>query len=373
MIRLLILFLALAPLTAAGRDTSAADLAALRERIDTLQGAINQEVQRRDDTARALQETEQLISKLTREAAQLEQQEAEARRELTRLQARQARLAEEKGRQLEWLVKTARAGYMAGAQAKLKLLLNQQQPEQVARLLRYQDYFQQARQTRVAAIRADIDELLAIASDVEQARARVNARQQEVSRQKQKLEQARVERAQALARIKALITDQSSQLARLQEDEARLEQLLSDMRQTLDDIPARPRGEPFGKLRNKLPWPAERRIAARFGTRREGPIHWNGVLLEISPGTPVRAIHPGRVVYADWLRGYGLLTIVDHGDGFLTLYGHNQSLLRQVGEWVALGDTLALAGASGGRHDGQPVNPDKWCNSRVTLPPVARN
>ncbi|WP_287962779.1 peptidoglycan DD-metalloendopeptidase family protein, partial [Alcanivorax sp.] len=112
-------------------------------------------------------------------------------------------------------------------------------------------------------------------------------------------------------------------------------------------------------------------------------LRWQGVILNASPGTPVRAVHSGRVVFADWLRGYGLLTIVDHGSGYLTLYGYNQSLLRDVGEWVSAGDSLALAGSSGGnrtsglyfeiRHRGKAVDPTRWCNQRVTLPPLAQN
>lgn len=380
---LLTLVLALLPLAAIGDTASADDLAQLRERISALQSAIDGDVEARDEAAAELRRTEEQISELSAQARTLSEQEAAAQSQLDDIQADQTRLADEKSRQLDWLIKTARGGYMAGAQARLKLLLNQEQPSEVARLLRYQDYFQQARQSRIAAIRADIQELLEVARRVDQAQAQLRQRQDAVARQQTRLEQARLERGEALSRIQARIADQSSQLARLEEDEARLEKLLRDMRQTLDDIPARPSGEPFSALRNKLPWPAQRRIAARFGSRREGPIRWNGVLLNVPPGTEVRAIHPGRVVYADWLRGYGLLTIVDHGDGFLTLYGHNESLLRQVGEWVSLGDTLALVGDSGGRDEsglyfeirrnGQPINPDQWCNSRVTLPPVAQN
>ena len=124
-------------------------------------------------------------------------------------------------------------------------------------------------------------------------------------------------------------------------------------------------------------------VLSSFNSSREGALRWEGVVLAAEEGTPVRAIHPGRVVFADWMRGYGLLTIVDHGGGYLTLYGYNQSLLRDVGEWVAVGDTLALAGQSGGnsrsalyfeiRNRGKVVNPTRWCDRRVTLPPIARN
>jgi septal ring factor EnvC (AmiA/AmiB activator) len=127
----------------------------------------------------------------------------------------------------------------------------------------------------------------------------------------------------------------------------------------------------------------EGNIGTSYNSAREGALRWQGVILNAPAGTPVRAVYAGRVVFADWLRGYGLLTIVDHGNGYLTLYGYNQSLLREVGEWVAAGDSLALAGNSGGnrasglyfeiRHRGKAVNPTRWCNRRVTLPPLAQN
>ena len=155
------------------------------------------------------------------------------------------------------------------------------------------------------------------------------------------------------------------------------------MRRSFDDIPADLGGKRFGKLAGKLPWPLPGRITTGYNSRREGALRWQGVILGAPGGTPVRAIHSGRVVFADWLRGYGLLTIVDHGDGYLSLYGYNQALLREVGEWVAAGDSLALAGNSGGnmasglyfeiRHRGKAVNPTRWCDRRVTLPPIAQN
>lgn len=360
-----------------------ADLDALRQQIEQIQASLQSDENARDSTARELRETEKRIGQLGAKAHELERAARRAKHELNDIQQKQTRLAADKARQLDWLSKTARAGYMAGSQPGLKLLLNQEQPETVARLLRYKDYFQQARQQRVSAVQNDIQDLLVVAQEVEVAKAKLLQQQQKVAEQQGKLEAARQQRATTLATIDSRITNQHDLLTKLRQDEKQLEKLLRDIRPALTDIPASPQGEPFGKLRNKLPWPTARKIRAKFGSRREGPIRWNGVLLSTQSGTPVRVIHPGRVVYADWLRGYGLLTIVDHGDGFLTLYGNNQSLMRQVGEWVSLGEVLALAGDSGGnkesglyfeiRQNGKPINPDKWCNSRVTLPTLALN
>lgn len=357
---------------------SRGDLSALREQINALEQRLAADRGAHDKATQSLRQVEKALGQLAREARSLERQRSEAASRLAALRDQQDTLVAENERQLAWVVRTIRAGYQSGAQPSLKLLLNQEQPDQVARLLRYQDYFNQARQTRMASIRTDLDELREVTRKVNDARDTLLAREQAVQEKQQRMAENRREREQALALLDKRLSDSSTRLERLRKDESELAKLLSSMQQTLNDIPASPQGEPFGRLANKLPWPVTRKITARFGSRREGPLRWNGVLLEARQGTPVRTIHPGRVVYADWLRGYGLLTIVDHGDGFLSLYGHNQSLLREVGEWVALGDTLALAGDSGGRseaglyfeirRDGKPVNPDKWCNSRVTLP-----
>lgn len=378
----LVLILSLLTCTVADANTATrGDLESLRRRIGELEQSIGADLEARDAEQAALRDIEQRIGRLSNEARKLHRQQAQAADRLASLRSQQLRMADDRARQLNWLARTARASYMSGRQETLKLLLNQEQPDRLARLLRYQEYFQSARVDRIEILNRELKELLAMAAKVEQAAAELRQRQQAVNEQQEKLNAARKQRADALAAVQKRLGSQQQRLTSLRADEKRLEGLLRDMRQTLDDIPARPSGEPFGQLANKLPWPVPRQLAARFGSTREGPVRWNGVLLDVAAGTPVRAIHPGRVVYADWLRGYGLLTILDHGGGYLTLYGHNQSLARDVGEWVSTGDVLALAGDSGGRdraglyfeirRNGEPVNPDRWCNSRVTLPPVA--
>lgn len=375
--------LLLAPLMANADTVSRAQLDSLREQIRTLEQRINADLGQRDATQLALRKIERDIGQLSREARTLTREQQQASARLRTLRDEHTRMANERLRQLDWLARTARASYMSGRQETLKLLLNQEHPDRLSRLLRYQEYFQTARAEKVSHLSRELEALVAMAARVEEAREELARRQDAVSQQQAKLNEARAERSNTLAVLNRQLSASQDRLGALRSDEKRLESLLRDMAQTLNDIPANPSGAPFGKLANKLPWPVTRSLRARFGTVREGPVRWNGVLLNADAGTPVRVIHSGRVVYADWLRGYGLLTIIDHGDGYLTLYGHNQSLMREVGEWVATGDIIALAGDSGGndraglyfeiRHNGKPVNPDRWCNSRVTLPPLAHN
>jgi septal ring factor EnvC (AmiA/AmiB activator) len=140
----------------------------------------------------------------------------------------------------------------------------------------------------------------------------------------------------------------------------------------LVDIPAEADGQqPFHSRKGKLRWPARGRLAQRFGAPRSGGLRWRGVMIEAQEGGEVRAVSQGRIAFSDWMRGFGLLLIIDHGDGYMSLYGHNQTLYKEVGEWVDTGEVVALLGASGGRtesglyfemrHKGRPINPVHWC------------
>ncbi|MEH6785293.1 MAG: peptidoglycan DD-metalloendopeptidase family protein [Alcanivorax jadensis] len=379
-----LLLLLLLPALAWGDNTpSKAQLAQLKDRISELSAAQNRELRKRDSVQADLREAELRISRLSREQRNLEQQAGEARQRLAKLEKEQAQLAREKQTQLDWLAKTVRASYQAGRQERIKLLLNQEQPDQIARLLRYQEYYQRARSNRLQQVNGELDELMAVSLRVEQARQALLDKRSDVQRHADKLQGAQKSRQQTLASLNRSLDDRSSSLSQLKRDQQQLEKLLADMQRSLDDIPADLGGTPFGKLAGKLPWPLDGNIGTSYNSAREGALRWQGVILNASAGTPVRSVYAGRVVFADWLRGYGLLTIVDHGNGYLTLYGYNQSLLREVGEWVSAGDSLALAGNSGGnrasglyfeiRHRGKAVNPTRWCNRRVTLPPLAQN
>jgi septal ring factor EnvC (AmiA/AmiB activator) len=158
----------------------------------------------------------------------------------------------------------------------------------------------------------------------------------------------------------------------LKANQSALEKVLRAVQESMADLPANLGNSPFASLQGKLKWPAQGRMVHHFGAYREqGALRWNGVLIAAPPGSPVRAVHHGRVVFADWMRGFGNLIIVDHGGGYMSLYGHNESLLKGPGDWVRGGETLATSGNSGGqsqaglyfeiRHKGTPVNPARWC------------
>jgi septal ring factor EnvC (AmiA/AmiB activator) len=183
------------------------------------------------------------------------------------------------------------------------------------------------------------------------------------------MEQARSQRSVVLANLQVQSVSRTESLERLRNQQGALEKLLKELRRAIEKFPI-DSNDAFARLRGKLAWPVNGKVVARFGETRAGGVKWDGVLVATERGAPVRAVYQGRVIYADWLPGLGLLTIVDHGDGYMSLYGHNERLYKSVGEQVGAGDAIAEAGDSGGtarpelyfeiRKAGHPVDPRQW-------------
>lgn len=312
------------------------------------------------ELALAGRELDRLVKEHTRVAGELRTRQAEERKALER--------------ELTQLAEQIRTAYVMGRADRLRLLLNQEDPTRAERVMSYFAYLNRERMRRILAVRQLTERLAKLAQDAEQEVARLAelARSQESMRQR--LEDAKQQRAEVLKRLEATIASRSENLHSLRKDAESLRLLIEHLRQRAQiraelDI----RREPFVVHKGRLAWPIlEGRVLAPFGSRKEdSDMTWDGVLLAAHENEEVRAVGAGRVVYADWLRGFGLLLVIDHGDGFMTLYGHNEALLRDVGEWVATGDAVALSGNSGGRsdpvlyfairHNGRPQDPAEWC------------
>ncbi len=306
-------------------------------------------------------------------------------RELARAVAEQTRVAEAlRVRHLEeytaleqelalWadLVRTA---YVMGRADRLRLILNQEDTAKASRILSYFAYLNREQLRRITAIQARVERLTRLAHDAEREAERLIdlARRQETARLR--LEAARQERAAVLDRLEASIAGQTENLEVLERDAEALRLLVEHLRQRAQiraelDI----RRDPFPERRGRLAWPLlHGEVLAEFGTLKpDSELRWDGVLLAARHGEEVRAVHDGRVIHADWLRGFGLLLVIDHGDGYMSIYGHNEALLKESGEWVATGEVIALSGDSGGRdepvlyfairHNGKPEDPVGWC------------
>lgn len=348
----------------------------LRERISEVQQRLAAERERRDRASDELAQIEQRIGRVAGDLEQVNQRIADTRARLRQLGQRRERLNTELERHRETLASQLRAAYRLGRRPGLRLLLDQDDPAAAARALGYYAYFNDARLKAMHKANALLEELATVARETRAAEEQLAADRETMAGRRDDLEQARSERRELLARLERSIASDDARLERLKERRAQLEELLQELESVVTDTPAAPLAEqPFASLSGSLPWPVEGSLLAQFGSARaDGRMQWKGLVIGAQAGTEVRAVHYGRIVFADWLSGFGQLIIIDHRQGHLTLYGFNQQLLRTTGDWVAPGETIARVGESGGRErpalyfeirrQGEPVDPMPWLVAR---------
>jgi septal ring factor EnvC (AmiA/AmiB activator) len=335
------------PSLAASKDPEA-DLRRVQRQIEQLQKSVREDVARRDKLSAALRKAEERVGEARGRLEAARQRVRESDRRIRELAAERAREEARLGAERDALAAELRAAYVTGREEHLKLLLSQKDPSALGRMLVYYSYFGEARAGRIVAIESTVTRIEALAADEAAERERLAVLESERAQELAALEGARADREEALAGLNATIRSREDSIARLKQDAATLEKLIEDLRRALREAPA-PEGRPFARVRGQLPWPVPGRIVARFGESRGGGLKWNGVLIATERGAEVRAPYAGRVVYADWLPGLGLLLIIDHGGGYMTLYGHNEQLYKQVGDPVAASDVVATVGDSGGQ------------------------
>jgi len=372
---LLLSLLALPPFTAwaeSGAQEQRDRLEALRARISELRAAMETTSGEKDALSGQLEQAEQQIGRLVRKLRALDGRLSRQRNRLRELREEQRVQSLSLVAQKNELARQVRAAYAMGRQERLKILLNQQDPATVSRVMAYYDYLNRERVHKMEAIRAHMQRLAATEREILDEETELRRLHEEQKTQLAAMQRSQDQRRELVARLVRELKDQGRKLDRLQVDKRDLQTLIDGLEQALADIPAiHPQQVAFSGLRGRLPWPARGRIVKRFGAPKLGSLVWDGVMISAPEGQEVRAIHHGRVAYADWLRGFGLLLIVDHGDGYMTLYGHNQSLFKEAGDWVRVDEPIALVGSSGGRehsgvyfgirHQGRAVNPARWC------------
>ncbi|MEM6573863.1 MAG: peptidoglycan DD-metalloendopeptidase family protein [Pseudomonadota bacterium] len=319
----------------------------------------------------ALRAVEKDISATRRSMATLADQIAEQGDEISRLEQRANELQSELTTETGRLASLVRRTWIAGRGSGLRTLLSIDELSTAARQLHFQRILAQARSRQLTRLRDGLADLLAVRLEAAGVRERMEKQRGELQLQEQALEASRRKRAGASAALRAAIDRQEQRSQELRADTERLNRLLEELATLFADIPDQLDATsglptPAGNLQ----LPVAGRIAKGAGSAKADGMHRFGMLIEAEPGAPVSAVSYGRVAYADWLRGFGLLTIVDHGDGYLTLYAFNESLYREVGDWVGPGDIIAAAGASGGRtapalyfelrRNGTPIDPRPW-------------
>jgi septal ring factor EnvC (AmiA/AmiB activator) len=398
------LLLIAAPLHADDPQQTRSQLEQLKKELGKLQGVLNQFKGERSRLQSELKKSEQEINTSERRIREIQQQLQQQQQELDNLEQQQRQLEKDRNSQRGHIERQVQGAYQLGRQSKMKALLNQEDPARLSRTLVYYDYFNRARADQIDAYIDLLSELDAVKPQIEAKTEQLRAARGELDQRQRQLLSARQERERALAKLNATIKNKDQEYKQMAQDRSALETLLKRLerealaaaeaarkrqqQQQQKQSPGRggsqggvfditatspvAGGKPFGQLRGQLPWPVAGKAINRFGSQRgNSQLRWQGINIAAREGDTVRAIHNGKVVFADWLRGSGLLLIVDHGGGFLSLYAHNQTLLRNVGDTVRAGDPIATVGSSGGqdqaglyfeiRHKGVPADPAQWC------------
>ncbi|MFT6289206.1 MAG: septal ring factor EnvC (AmiA/AmiB activator) [Alcanivorax sp.] len=299
---------------------------------------------------------------------------ADASAELQQLQIRKTGLESARHEQQARIASELETAWKMGQQGQLKVLLNQEDPDTVARTMAYYRYFFDARTELLDGYRATLSDLEQVAQGIVTTTDILASRQSELRQQQLELAAAQDRRKSTVTLLNADIKSKGAALKDLEQNRLELERLLETIEQAVANLEIPDNYQPFATARGIMPWPVKGKNNNRFGRpRNEGKMRWQGINITAREGETVGAIHHGRVVYADWFRGSGLLLIIDHGDGYMSLYAHNQALLREVGEWVSAGTPISTVGNSGGlanaalyfeiRHNGKPTNPANWCRS----------
>ena len=350
------------------------ELENVREKISDLKKSMDKRAADRDRVTGDLQKAEVQISEKRVRLKEIERQKQFSERRKAeledKLRVRETELEAESAQ----LAAQVRAAYTSGSQERIKLLLNQQDPATTGRMMVYYQFLSDYRGDNIDRVKTIIDELAVLHEQASEEESRLTGLARARYAELVDLNSEQEKRQALLVALKSKIEQEGNEIERLAAEEKDLARLIAELTSILSDYPIRSE-EPFSKLKGKLTWPVAGTLLHDFGQpRARGRLKWNGVVLAAPRGREVRAIYHGRVVFADWLAGMGLLVIVDHGEGFMTLYGYNETILKSAGEWVAPGDVIATVGDSGGqqqaslyfeiRQGTQPINPRRWITRR---------
>ena len=350
------------------------ELEEVRARISALKRSMDDSTAARDRLTRELQDAEVAIAERRIHLKELERQREYSAKRKAEIDAEIGRREAEANKEAKALAAQVRAAYMSGSQERLKLLLNQRDPATLGRLLTYYGYLNDYRAGNIEAVRDHLRELSSLRAEAATEEARISEIAQARYAELTELNVAQEKREKLLADLGRRITDEGREVERLAAQEKDLARLIAELTTILADYPISSE-DPFSEHRGRLTWPVAGTLIHDFGQPRvSNQLKWNGVVLAAPRGREVRSVYHGRVVFADWLAGLGLLVVIDHGEGYLTLYGYNETVVKNAGDWVAPGDVIATVGDSGGqaqaslyfelRRNAEPVNPRQWFTRR---------
>ncbi|TCK06192.1 murein hydrolase activator EnvC family protein [Marinobacterium mangrovicola] len=372
---MLVLLVSLPSMAASEQEAreTAKRIEALKDEIASVQRDIERQRSEQKELQQALRDSEKQISQVTGELRQLNNEIDGLGTDLDGLEEREAELERQVEASAGRVQEQLRAQYREGRQPQLQLMLTDRDPARVERLIYYYDQLNAQLIEQMQTYRTQLEALNATRSQAADTSAALFAKREELEAQQRNLESARQQRENNLAKLKSAMAQDQQRLSGLKKDQAQLQNLLEQIRESIRRSQLETANQDFDQLKGKLPWPVDGSIKRGFG-QKVNDLAYEGVLIGARTGREVHAVHSGRVVFADWLRGYGLLLIIDHGGGYMSLYGHNESLLRDTGAWVRPGEVVATTGDSGGydetglyfaiRKGGRSIDPAPWLADR---------
>ena len=354
----------------AEKEKAKQELLQLKKDIEGLQKNLKSKRRQQSRAVTQLRNSEKQIATATKILRSTNRQLVKKEQELRKLRRQQKNLDKNKIQQKQALAAQIKSSFVSGRQEYLKMLLNQEDPEALGRMLVYYDYMNKARTEKVTQLQETLKQLENVDKAIQQEIVDLNilkrSKEEETARLK-KLKDKRKKLVEALAKE---IESKTEKLTELQINAKELQDLIDSVREALDKIDFTQPLNGLRSQRGKLRWPTSGKATRKYGAKLAEGLKSNGMVIGGKEGNAVNAIHHGRIVYADWLRGFGLLVIVDHGAGYMSLYGYNQALYKQVGDYVEAGEAIATVGQSGGqqspglyfelRHQGKPFNPRRW-------------
>jgi len=355
------------------------ELEQLRQKIKKLQQDLFRQQGEKTQLEKKIKQSELLIADNARQLFSIQHQTDELKKKLIGLNQSVSQQNKKLFIQQQLLAEQIQTSYTIGRQEYLKLLLNQQNLSTISRVMTYYQYFNEARQQQIEQYNHLLETLYQDKQQVMLTSQKLREKQYQLRHKKQQLNEKQQQRNGLVTKLEKEIHSKGEALINLQKNEKNLTKLLKELKQTMDDANASviklPEKKQFNQRRGKLTWPVKGKVKKLFGRWRSvGKVKWQGIIIRASDGTAVHSVAHGRIAYSDWLRGYGLITIIDHGNGYMSLYGHNQTLLKEVGDWVETNEIIATVGSSGGlkksglyfevRYNSKPSNPSHWCKKQ---------
>lgn len=371
----LCLCLAIFPAIASDKSDKEKELKALKSKIVRLQKTIGIKQENKSAYLKQLKDIEKNIGNISQKISVSKKKILNNTAQIKKLHQLKMNSQSKLSKENSTLAKHVYLAYTLGQQEKIKLLFSQQAGSDVQKNLIYYQYFSNARVDLINRVQQNIDALLSTETKIDATKQTLQISLQQLQDQKNQLNKTSSKRKAIIATLDQQLKQQGGVLSKLQVGAEALESLISSIGDILIESPEqRFVNKPFAKLRGQLAWPVEGKVKKLFGRQKQlSELRWQGVLIEAPVGHHVRAISRGRIAFADWLRGLGNIIIIDHGNSYLSLYGHNESLFKSAGEWVEAGDIIGSIGNSGGqkepslyfeiRNKGKPQNPTLWCRN----------